>query len=56
MSGTKTPFWLRGGFLVSRPELHNETRPLHEQIASLQAQVAELRAALQKLQSRPNAG
>ena len=49
MSNSKPPFWQRGGFYVSKPELHTELQPLREQITALQTQVTALHTALQEL-------
>lgn len=41
----RVPFFLRGGFLVSRAELAAVLEPLRAQVRELQTEVAALRAA-----------
>lgn len=41
---TRPPFWKRGGFYVSKPELEAALAPLREQVMRLEQQIDDLRA------------
>ncbi len=52
--GARPPFWKRGGFYVSKPELEAALAPLREQVMRLEREIDDLRATSSA--PRPPAG